>query len=165
MKIAIRAILIAALGAAAFWLWTVLFPSPEKVVLGRIASLAGTASVDAGAGAITRAAKVSIFIGYFSTNAEIIYDIPGVGARTLSGRDEIREVAAGGFANVKSLKVQFDDATARVSADKQSADVSCTVRVTAGDSKDFGIQELRFHFQKTDGDWRITRVETVKTLQ
>ena len=165
MKIAFRFVLIAALGALGFWLWTVLFPSPEKVVLGRIASLAATTSVDAGAGAITRAAKVSTFIGYFSTDAEISYDVPGVGARSLSGREEIREVAAGGFANVKSLKVEFDDATAQVSADKQSADVSCTARVTAGDSKDFGIQELRFHFKKNDGDWRITRVETVKTLQ
>jgi hypothetical protein len=37
--------------------------------------------------------------------------------------------------------------------------------VTVGDSKDFGIQELRFQFRKLDGDWLITRAETVKTLQ
>jgi len=85
--------------------------------------------------------------------------------RSLSGRDEIRETAAGGFANVKSLAVRFQDATARVGPDQQHAVVSCTVRVSAGDSQDFGIQELRLQFQKVDGDWLITRVETVKTLQ
>ena len=165
MKIASRLVLLAILGGLGFWLWTVLFPNPEKVVLGRISSLAATATVSAGAGAITRATKVSNFIGYFSTDAVINYDLPGIGAHTLSGLDEIRETAAGGFAGVSSLKVQFQDATARASPDKQSAEVSCTAQVSTGDSKDFGIQELRIQFKKTGGDWLITRVETVKTLQ
>lgn len=165
MKIAARLVLLAALGGLAFWLWTVFFPNPEKVVLGKIAKLAATATIGPGDGAITRATKVSTLIGLFSTDAVISYDIAGLGARSLNGRDEIRESAAGGFASVKSLSVRFQDATAQVGADQQSAVVSCTVRVSAGDSQDFGIQELRVQFQKRDGDWRITRVETVKTLQ
>ncbi len=31
-------------------------------------------------------------------------------------------------------------------------------------SKDFGVQEMHFQLKKVDGDWLITRVETVKTL-
>ncbi len=104
MKIASRLVLLALLGGLGFWLWTVLFPNPEKVVLGRVSSLAATATVSAGDGAITRATKVSNLIGYFSTDAVISYDLPGIGARTLSGLDEIRETAAGGFANVTSLQ-------------------------------------------------------------
>lgn len=165
MKIVSRLVLLAILGGLGFWLWTVLFPNPEKVVLRRISSLAATATVSAGDGAITRATKVSNLIGYFTTDAVISYDVTGMGAHTLSGLDEIRETAAGGFANVTSLKVLFRDATARVSPDKQSAEVSCTARVSTGDSKDFGIQELRIQFQKVGGDWLITRVETVKTVQ
>lgn len=165
MKIASRVVLPAILAALGFWLWTILFPSPEHIVLKRIASLAATATVSASDGAITRAAKVSSLIGYFSTDAEIHIDVQGVATHTITGRDEIRETAAGGFANVTSLKVQFDDATARVAPDKQSAEVSCTARVSAGNEKDFGIQELHFQFKKIDGDWLITRVETVKTLQ
>lgn len=165
MKIASRLVLLAILGVLGFWLWTVLFPSPEKVVLKKVSSLAATATVSAGDGTITRATKVSSLISYFSTDAEIHYDIPGVGARSITGRDEIREMAAGGFANVKTLKVQFQDATAQVAPDKQSAEVNCTARVSAEDTKDFGIQELRFQLKKIKGDWLITRVETVKTLQ
>lgn len=165
MKIASRLVLLAILGALGFWLWTVLFPGPEKIVLKKISSLAATATVNANDGTFTRAAKVSSLISYFSTDAEIHYDVPGAGAHVLTGRDEIRETAAGGFANVTSLKVQFQDATAHVAPDKQSAEVSCTARVNVGNDKDFGIQELRIQFKKIDGDWLITRAETVKTLQ
>jgi hypothetical protein len=165
MKIASRLVLFALLAALGFWLWTVLFPSPEKVVLKKISKLAVTATIGANDGAITRAAKAGNVVSDFANDAEIIFDISGVGARTLSGRDEIRESAMGGFANVPSLKVQFLDAAARVGADKQTAEVTCTARVSVGDNKDFGIQELRFQLKKIDGDWLITRAETVKTLQ
>jgi hypothetical protein len=160
-----RLVALAVLAGLGFWLWTVFFPSPEKVVLKKVSSLAATATVAAGDSAFSRAAKVSELISYFSTDAEITYDISGVGAGSLSGRDEIREAAGGGFIRVSSLNVQFNDATARVAADKQSAEVSCTAKVSTGDSRDFGIQELRFEFKKIDRDWLITRVETVKTLQ
>ncbi|MGA2247674.1 MAG: nuclear transport factor 2 family protein [Verrucomicrobiota bacterium] len=165
MKLAIRVALAAALAGLGVWLWTVLFPSPEKIVLKRISSLAAIATVNAGDGPLTRANKVSNLIGFFSTDAEIHYDIAGFGARSLSGRDEIREAAAGGFAGAGSLKVRFQDATARVAADRQTAEVSCTATVTANDSKDIGVQELRFQFRRIDGDWLITRAESVKTLQ
>ena len=165
MKIAGRVILIVVLAGLGFWLYTILFPNPEKVVLKRISSLASTATVGSAEGAITRAAKVSSLIGYFSTDVEVHVEGPEVGKRTISGRDEIRELAAAVMANVSSLKVQFDDATAHVTQDKQSADVSCTARISAKDSKDFGIQELRFQLKKIDGDWLITKIESVKTLQ
>jgi hypothetical protein len=165
MKIAARLGLLAALGVLGCWLWTVWFPNPEKVVLGRVAKLAAVATVGSGDGAITRAAKVSDLLGFFSTDAVISYDVPGLGAHTLTGRDEIREIAAGGFANVKALTVRFQDATARVDADQLGAVVSCTARVSAGDAQDFGVQELRIQLRKLDGDWRVTRLETVRTLQ
>ena len=61
--------------------------------------------------------------------------------------------------------MELFDATARIGADKQGAEVTCTARVTVADGKDFGIQELRFRLKKIDGDWLITHADTVKTLQ
>ena len=165
MKIAWRLALLAAAAGLGCWLWTVFFPSPEKIVLKKIASLAATATVSSADGNATRAMKVSNLISYFSSDVEISYDISGVGAHTMSGRDEIRETAAGAFTQLTSVSVQFFDAAARVGADKQTAEVTCTARVSVGDGKDFGIQELHFQFRKIDGDWRIIRAETVKTLQ
>jgi hypothetical protein len=164
MKIAIRLVLFAALAGLGFWLWTVFFPGPEKVVLKKNSNLAATANLSAADGSITRAAKAGNVVSQFANDAEIDFDVPGAGARILSGRDEIRETVMGGFASVSSLKVQFMDALAHVGADKQTAEVTCTAQVSAGDSKDFGISELRFQFKKIDGDWLITRAETVKTL-
>jgi len=165
MKIAFRLVLFAAVAGLGFWLWTVLFPSQEKVVLKKIAGLAANANFNSTDGNISRAAKASSVISAFAVDAEVILDVAGVGSHTMSGRDEIREAVMGGFGNAPSLKVQFMDASARVGADKQTAQVTCTARVSTGDSKDFGIQELRFQLKKIDGDWRITKLETVKTLQ
>jgi hypothetical protein len=157
--------MLALLGALGFWLWTILFPSPEKVVLKKISSLAANANIQSGEGAISRASKASNVIGMFANDAEIVFDVNEADAKDLSGRDEIHDAAMGAFENLPSLHVQFYDTTARVSSDKQSADVTCNVRASVGDSKDFGIQELRFHLKKIDGEWKIARAETVKTLQ
>ena len=164
MKIAFRLVLLVTVVAIGFWCWTFLFPSPEKLVLKKIAGLASTATIGASDGNITRATKVSNLIGYFAVDAEIHFDVTGYPVRTLSGRDEIREAAAGGFTTLTTLNVQFLDVTVRIGADKLTADVSCTAKVNAGDSKDFGVQEMHFQLKKIDGDWLITKVETVKTL-
>jgi hypothetical protein len=164
MKIAVRLMLLAAAAALGFWCWTILFPSPEKLVLKKISSLASTATIVASDGNITRATKVSNLIGYFAVDAEIHFDVTGYPAHTLSGRDEIREAAAGAFTSLTTLNVQFLDVTVRLGADKLTADVSCTAKVNAGDSKDFGVQEMHFQLKKVEGDWLITKVKTVKTL-
>ena len=69
-----------------------------------------------------------------------------------------------GFTSLPTLNVEFLDATVRLGADKQTADVSCTAKVNAGDRKDYGVQEMHFQWKKVDGDWLIVRAETVKTL-
>jgi hypothetical protein len=165
MKIVLRIILLAALAGLGFWLWTVLFPGPEKIVLRKIAGLAETASFGTDDGNFTRASKVSNLIGFFSADAQIVVEISGVGRGSLNSRDEIREAAAGGFTKLKSLEVKFLDAIAIIGADWQSATVNCTAEIHINDGNEADVQELRFEFRKIENDWRITRVETVKTLQ
>ena len=165
MKIVCRFILLAAASAMAFWLWTALFPSPEKIILKKISSLAATASFGAGAGNVQRAGKASNVISFFAWEAQIILGATSMEPRTLNGRDEIRTAALAGFASLSSLQVKFLDVTAKIGADLQSAEVTCTAEAHTGDSKDFGVQEMRFQFRKIENDWLITRAETVKTLQ
>lgn len=165
MKTAFRLVLGMAIAALGFWLWTLLFPGPEKLILRKISNLAGSATFSAKDSTFIRAGKAGNLAGDFSTDAQVSFDAPGQGAQTLSGREEIRETALGGFTRLPALKVEFLDVTVRLGADRQAADVSCTARVTAGDNKDFAVQELHFQLKKVDGDWLITRAETVKTLQ
>ena len=157
-------LLVATLGLG-FWLWMIFFPSVEKVIQKRMIALADTATFDPQANNIHRATKALSFIGYFSRDAEIFVDLPGHGSHTFSGRDEIRETANGGFASIPGMKTTFLDQTIRVGTDKQTADVSCTVRVIIGSDKDSGFEEMHFQWRKKDGVWLIKRAETVKTLK
>ncbi len=164
MKTIFRLVLLAAVAGLGCWLWTIFFPGPEKLILKKIASLASTTTFSAADGNLTRATKAGNFISFFSTDVEISIDTPELGAHTLSGRDEIRDTARAVFASLATLNVEFLDVTVRLGAGRQTADVSCTARVNAGDKKDFGVQELHFQLKKIDGAWLITRAQTVKTL-
>jgi len=159
MKIAVRLVLLAALVALGFWLWAVLFPSPEKIILKKMAGLAAAATFKANDSPILRASQAADVVSYFSNDAEIVVE-----SRSLSGREEIREQAYGGFATLPGLKTSFLDVTAHVNPDQQNAEVNCTARIFVGDSKDYGVQEMRFKFKKIEGKWLIARVETIKTL-
>lgn len=165
MKIAFRIVILGILAGLGFGLWTVLFPSPERIVLKKVSDLAETATIGAEAGNFERAGKVSSIIGYFSTDAQIIIEVRGAGTANLNGRDEIRETAGKGFMGLKSLNVKFLDATASVAPDKQNAEVDCTAEIHVNDNPDIGAQEIKFTFKKIEKEWMITRVESVKTLQ
>lgn len=165
MKIVLRIAVLVVIGALGFWLWTVLFPSPEKIVLKKMAALANIATFSADASNITRAGKASSVVSMFAADAQISFNANGPGSRTFSGREEIREVALAGFGSLPSLDASFLDASARVGADKQSAEVSCTAKIQLGGQKDYWVQEMRFQFKKIEGEWLIARAETVKTLQ
>ena len=115
MKIVTRLVFLAVLGGLGFWLWIILFPSPEKAVLKKIASLAATATFSTDASNLTRAGKVNRVVGMFTSDAQIILNASSPGGHTFSGSDEIRAAALGGFGSLPSLKVEFLDATAKVS--------------------------------------------------
>ncbi|MCX6896274.1 MAG: nuclear transport factor 2 family protein [Verrucomicrobia bacterium] len=164
MKIISRLVLLAALTALGFWLWTVFFPSPEKVIHQRLTELTATATFGTKDSAIARGLKAQRLANLFSADAQLIFDAPGVGQRILTGREEIRETAAAGFQSMPSLAAEFLDVSIRVAVDRRAAEVSCTAKIRSGDNKDFGVQEMKFVFKKIEGKWLIARVETVKTL-
>lgn len=164
MKNIFRLALLAAVAAFGFWLCTILFPSPEKVIRSRLADLARTATFGAQDSAIARALKAQRLANFFSADAQLTFDTPGMGQHTLSGREEIRENATAAFQSIPTLRVEFLDANIRLDAGRHDAEVGLTAKVTFGDTKDFGVQEMRFLFRKIDGQWLIVRIETVQTL-
>jgi ketosteroid isomerase-like protein len=129
-----------------------------------MASLATTATFNAGESNLQRAAQAASLISYFGEEAEIVVDVTGLGSHKLTGREEIREHVYGGFATLPGLKVSFLDVSVSFGADHQTAEVSCTARIFVGNDQEYGVQELRFQFKQTDGHWLIARVQTVKTL-
>jgi len=65
---------------------------------------------------------------------------------------------------MSSMKVGLFDVNVTVSPDKRSATANLTVKVGTARDKDFYVQEMNITLQKIEGDWLITRVETIRTL-
>jgi hypothetical protein len=164
MKIVFRFILLAALAALGVWLWFVLFPSPEKIIRTRLTKLARTASFSSRESDLARLDAAQNLAGFFTTNVDINIDVPGRIQHRLLGRDEIKEAALGARATLSGLKVQFPDIKITVAPDKQSAVADLTVEANVAGDHDSIVQEMKFTFQQTDGEWLITRIETVPTL-
>ncbi len=164
MKTAIRITLLVAVGVLGFWLWSIFFPTPEKLVFRKMSRLAAGATFKADDSNLTRVGKANGLVSLFASDAQIIIALSGQNGHTISGREEIREAALAGFTSLPALNVEFLDVSVRLGADRQTADVSCTAKVNAGDRKDYGVQEMHFQWKKVDGDWLIFRAETVKTL-
>ncbi len=164
MKIVLRVVWLAALVAAGVWLWAVLFPSPEKVVRQRLATVAQRVSFTANESAVARLADAESLAGYFSTNIEINLDVPGRVQHTILGRDEITQTAVAAGSTTSSLSVKFLDVDVTIGPDKRSAVADFTVEARVGDDQDLIVQEMKFTLQKIGGQWLITRVETIRTL-
>ena len=157
-------VLLAALVALGVWLWLLLFPSPEKVIRKRLTELAVTVSYSPSQGNLARIAAAQSLAGYFGTNIEVNIDVPGRLRHTLMGREDIAQTAMSARAVVSSLSVKFPDINVTVAPDKQSAVADLTLDATIASEVDHLVQELKFTFQKIDGEWLITRVETIRTL-
>ena len=164
MKILFRLLLLAAVTALAFWLWTLFFPSPETVIRKRIDKVARLVSFGPREGNIARAANVLQLTGYFATNIEITVDTPAQSKQTLSGRDELTQAALAVRNVLAGLSVEFLDQTITLSPDKLEATVSLTGKARVPGDRDLLVQELKFYLQKINGDWLIVRIETVRTL-
>jgi hypothetical protein len=170
VKLLSRFFLLAVLIAAGAWLWTIIFPGPEKIVRHRLAAVAKEASFPAGESPLIIAARSESLAGYFNTNVEVNVDLPEHGWHDLAGREEnnsisrgeITQLAAGARARVSSLHVEFPDVNVKVGPDRQSAVVEAAAEVQAAGQKDPDVQVLKFTFQKIEGDWLITRIESVR---
>jgi hypothetical protein len=163
MKIVFRIAMIAALAALGIWLWTVLFPSPEKVIRKRLTELTRTVSSSSNESDLARLAAARSVAGFFSTNVELNVDLPELGQRTMD-REEITQAALMARSRTGGLSVKFTDLNIAVVPDKQSAVADLTVQANVSGERNPFVQQMKFTLRKTDGQWLITRVETVRTL-
>ena len=163
MKIIIRIVLLVALAVLGIWLWTVLFPSPEKVIRRRLTELARTVSSSANESDLARLAAARSAAGFFAADVELNVDLPELGQRTMD-REEITQLALMGSSRAGGLQVKFPDINITVAPDKQSAVADLTVEANVSGEHDSIVREMKFTLRKTDGQWLITRIETVRTL-
>jgi mRNA-degrading endonuclease HigB of HigAB toxin-antitoxin module len=164
MKLISQLIILTLLAALGFWLWTVFFPSPEKIIRKEFASLATDVSFSPDENNLVKIAHAQSVAGFFTSNVVVNITIPGHEQQIIVGQDQINQAVIMSHQAVTSLKVRFPDVNVTVAPDKNSATADVTVDADVSGEKHAVIQEVKFSFQKIDRDWLIDRVDTVQVL-
>jgi len=164
MKILIRLILLVIAAAIGFWLWTVFFPSPEKIIGRKLASLAQDVSFKPDENNFVKIAHAQSVGDFFATNVEVDISVPEHEAQNLAGRDEINQAVLISRQQLTSLDVKFPDVNITVAPDKTSATADVTVDAAVSGESNAIVQEVKFTFAKVDGQWLIDKVETVRVV-
>src|SRR5581483_4735457 len=95
VKIAWQIIFAVAIVGAAFWLWTTLFPSPEKIIMRQLNKVARDASFSENENPLIIANRAETLADFFSTNVEVNIDVPEREQHSFIGQSEITQAAAG----------------------------------------------------------------------
>ncbi len=159
-----RLMLVAAIAVLGFVGWRLFGGSPEGAVRKQLNTVAETTSFNAGETPLARLANAQRLSTFCTLDVAITVDTPRGSQRTFSGRAEVLEAVAGVRSALNGLVVQFLDIEVVVAPDKLSAVANLTARARVPGERDDYIQELKFTMRKIDGDWLISKVETVKTF-
>jgi hypothetical protein len=152
--------------AVGWWLWTVLFPSPDAVIRRQLTKLAETASFPAKEGNFGRLARVEKLGNLFAEHVEFAVDLPGVERNMkFDSRAELKQAAAAYASFTRGVQAKFVGVQVEVLPGAETADVDLTLNAKIEGERDEIVQELKFNLKKIDGDWLITRVQTVKALR
>lgn len=149
--------------AAGFWMYRTFFPSPERVITQRLKKLAKAASVHPCDGSLPRMLGAQTVGGLVAGNVEIHIDVPGYHHDAIASRDDIVQ----GLTARKmsgSFTVDFPDINVTVAPDGMNAQADVTVEIHASGEQDMAVQQMRIILQKIDGQWLITKVQTVRTF-
>jgi hypothetical protein len=160
----IRFITLAVIVIVGLWGLRTFFPSPDKVILARLKQVSRLASFDSNEGGIARMSNILKLTGYFTTDADLVLDSADVGSQAIHGRNDIRDAALAARTRLNSLKMDFFDIAITFTPDNLTATANLTVRVGLPSDKDFFVKQAKFTLTKVDGDWLISRVETLKTF-
>jgi len=110
-------------------------------------------------------AGVGDVVALFTPDVTIdLDDVPNE-ARRIQGTTQLREMAIAARANLRSADISFSDVLVTLDAGGATANAQLVGRAQFSGSDTAWYQELIFGFRKVDGEWRISRVETVKGLK
>ena len=164
MKGALRIAAVAAVLALGFWILQILFPGDEKRIRKMLAEAAQTAGIKANENPLFKLAAAKKLVGFFSPDAVLKLDVSGVDARSINGRDDLLQAVAAALASLQEARIQLREIHVNVGPDKQSATAQLVATAYLNGGSDPMVQELKLQLRKIDGHWKITQVETVKTL-
>jgi len=147
------------------YLWRFAFPSPEHVIRKQLSALARLACIAPDEASLVKLAKSQRLASFFTRDAEVTVDFPGRFPQSITGRDELMQVALTARTGLKKLKVEFLDLEVKVGPDGQSGDAHFTVKADVPGEGTPQVEELEAHLLRVDGEWLIQHVQNVRTLR
>ncbi|PYI84825.1 MAG: hypothetical protein DME26_12595 [Verrucomicrobia bacterium] len=165
MKKLSRVLIVAAAVVLGFFAYQKLFPSEETKIHRLLNHVAETVSFEPKEGNLSKLAAANKLGSYFSPEVEIAVQVPGGRLEEVQGKDEVVRLAMAARVTLTSAKVEFLDVTVAVDPSKLSAIADLTAKATIPNEKDFFVQELKIGLNKTNEEWRISRVETVRVFR
>ncbi len=161
----VRAVLLLALGGAAWFAWRSRESGDERAIRARLEALRNemNASTTDGLGTLARAAQIG---GYFTDDVSIEL---GEGATPIHGRETLMGMAARLQPRTAAFRLDLDDISVELPPGANTADVLLTASFirrslsTGEESRD--AREFSLVCQKGAGTWRIARVTAIDTLR
>jgi len=145
-------------------IYRILFPNDEKRIRQLLAEAAETAAVKPEENPLLKIAGASKLAGFFSPDAVLKMDVAGVDTRTLDDPDDLRQAITAARASLQEAKFQLHQVQVNVGPDSKSATAQLVAIAYLNGSGDPLVQELKMQLKKIDRRWKISRVETVKSL-
>ena len=164
MKRVLHIAAIVALLILSVWIYRVLFPGDEKLIHQLLAATAEAAAVKPNENPLFKIAGANKLVGFFSPDAVLKMDVAGVDTRTLDNPEDLRQAVTAARASLQEAQFQLREIQVIVGADTQSATAQFVAIAYLNGSGDPLVQELKMQLKKIDRHWRISEVETVKTL-
>jgi hypothetical protein len=160
-----RIVLLGTLAVVAFLAWHLLFPGPEQLIRKQLAQLSRVASIPPNESQLGHMASAQKLTTFFTPDTELVVDVPGRLQHTFNGREELLEATAGVRSTLRSLTVEFFDLVITLAPDKRTAVVQLTAKATMPGESVPEVQRVKAEFKNNNGEWLISRAETVKALR
>jgi hypothetical protein len=151
--------------AAGTWLYFKLFPGDEQVIKNRLHEAADAVSIKPNTSGLSKLLLNEKLRGYFTSDVEIQASFGRRGSQTLSGRDELLAAIAAARSQIEEAYVHLPDLTVRVDPNGERATAYMTLLIDIDGEKNSVVQELKMILLKQEGDWLISRAETIDTLR
>lgn len=165
MKLFVRVFVFTGLIGAGIWLWLHFHPSPEEAIRRQLDQFAEAASFQGPEGMVATVAAANKFASFFGPEVRMNIEPRGFFEEETT-RSEIAQFvgAVRTRGGIRSLQVKLFDPVITLAGNNESAVVEVTVNAETAGERHLIVQELKLTMKLLDKEWRIVRVETVKTL-
>lgn len=148
--------------AAGWGLYRWWFPSDETQVKALIRAAAEAASWRVDSGGLEKLAGANRLAACCTPEVEIVLDTGGRAPRAIRGTEELRQAVLAARTSGASLEVELGEVEVKIPAGATAGTAQFLATARVNDVPDPILQEIRVLVKKTEGGWRIARVEPVR---